>query len=110
MLATDFLDRVLSTGIVAVMRSPSGELLADVAEALLAGGVEAIEVTFTVPRAPIVLEQVAHRLGNKIVLGAGTVLDPETARIAILMVHNLSFRHHLTSMLSSFVAATASSF
>jgi 2-dehydro-3-deoxyphosphogluconate aldolase / (4S)-4-hydroxy-2-oxoglutarate aldolase len=84
MLATDFLDRITSTGVVAVMRSPSGELLADVAEALLAGGVEAIEVAFTVPRAPLVLEQVAHRLGNKIVLGAGTVLDPETARIAIL--------------------------
>jgi 2-dehydro-3-deoxyphosphogluconate aldolase / (4S)-4-hydroxy-2-oxoglutarate aldolase len=84
MLATDFLNRILDTGIVAVLRSPNGELLADVAEALLAGGVEAIEVTFTVPRAPLVLEQVAHRLGNKIVLGAGTVLDTETARTAIL--------------------------
>ncbi|HEY2148961.1 MAG TPA: bifunctional 4-hydroxy-2-oxoglutarate aldolase/2-dehydro-3-deoxy-phosphogluconate aldolase [Pirellulales bacterium] len=84
MLATDFLNRILDTGIIAVLRSPNGELLADVAEALLAGGVEAIEVTFTVPRAPLVLEQVAHRLGNKIVLGAGTVLDTETARTAIL--------------------------
>ncbi|HEY2761230.1 MAG TPA: bifunctional 4-hydroxy-2-oxoglutarate aldolase/2-dehydro-3-deoxy-phosphogluconate aldolase [Pirellulales bacterium] len=84
MLATDFLNRILETGVVAVLRSPNGELLADVAEALLAGGVEAIEVTFTVPRAPLVLEQVAHRLGNKIVLGAGTVLDTETARTAIL--------------------------
>ena len=37
MLATNFLDRILGTGIVAVLRSPSGELLADVAEALLAG-------------------------------------------------------------------------
>jgi 2-dehydro-3-deoxyphosphogluconate aldolase/(4S)-4-hydroxy-2-oxoglutarate aldolase len=55
-----------------------------VAEALLAGGVEAIEVTFTVPGAHRVLEQVANRLGDKIVLGAGTVLDPETARIALL--------------------------
>ena len=62
----------------------SGELLADVAEALLAGGVEGIEITFTVPRAQHVLEQVADRLGDKIVLGAGTVLDTETARIAIL--------------------------
>ncbi|HEY2882966.1 MAG TPA: bifunctional 4-hydroxy-2-oxoglutarate aldolase/2-dehydro-3-deoxy-phosphogluconate aldolase [Pirellulales bacterium] len=84
MLATSFLDRIVNCGIVAVLRAPSGELLADVVEALLAGGVEAIEVTFTVPRAQQVLEQVAHRLGNKIVLGAGTVLDPETARTAIL--------------------------
>jgi 2-dehydro-3-deoxyphosphogluconate aldolase/(4S)-4-hydroxy-2-oxoglutarate aldolase len=78
------LDRILGCGIVAVLRAPSGELLVDVAEALLAGGVETIEVTFTVPRAQQVLEQVADRLGDKIVLGAGTVLDPETARTAIL--------------------------
>jgi len=78
------LDRILTSGIVAVIRAESGELLADVAEALLAGGVEAMEVTFTVPKAHQVLEQVANRLGNKIVLGAGTVLDSETARIAIL--------------------------
>jgi 2-dehydro-3-deoxyphosphogluconate aldolase / (4S)-4-hydroxy-2-oxoglutarate aldolase len=78
------LDRILSGGIVAILRATSGEHLADVAEALLAGGVEAIEVTFSVPRAVNVLEQVADRLGDKIVLGAGTVLDPETARAAIL--------------------------
>lgn len=78
------LDRILRCGVVAVLRAPSGEVLTDVAEALLAGGVEGIEVTFTVPRAPQVLEQVAGRLGDKIVLGAGTVLDTETARTAIL--------------------------
>jgi 2-dehydro-3-deoxyphosphogluconate aldolase / (4S)-4-hydroxy-2-oxoglutarate aldolase len=80
----NLLDRVLNSGIVAVLRVPSGEQIVDVAEALLAGGVEAIEVTFTVPRAHRVLEQVADRLGDKIILGAGTVLDPETARTAIL--------------------------
>lgn len=78
------LDRILRGGVVAVMRAPSGERLADVAEALHAGGVDAMEVTFTVPRAHNVLEQVANRLGDKILLGAGTVLDPETARTAIL--------------------------
>jgi len=66
------------------MRAPDGKLLADVAEALRAGGVEAMEITFTVPNAPRVLEQVANRLGDKIVLGAGTVLDSETARTALL--------------------------
>jgi 2-dehydro-3-deoxyphosphogluconate aldolase/(4S)-4-hydroxy-2-oxoglutarate aldolase len=66
------------------LRAPSGEMLVDVAEALLAGGVEAIEVTFTVPGAHRVIEQVADRLGNKVLLGAGTVLDSETARIALL--------------------------
>jgi len=78
------LSRIVGSGVVAVMRAPSGEMLADVAEALLAGGVEAIEVTFTVPRAHRVLEQVADRLGDRILLGAGTVLDSETARIALL--------------------------
>ena len=78
------LERVHQTGIVAVIRGSSGEFLADVAEALVAGGVDVMEVTFTVPRAHQVLEQVAQRLGHKILLGAGTVLDPETARIALL--------------------------
>jgi 2-dehydro-3-deoxyphosphogluconate aldolase/(4S)-4-hydroxy-2-oxoglutarate aldolase len=78
------LTRILGSGVVAVLRAPNGDVLIDVAEALLAGGVEAIEVTFTVPGAHRVLEQVANRLGDKIVLGAGTVLDAETARIALL--------------------------
>jgi 2-dehydro-3-deoxyphosphogluconate aldolase / (4S)-4-hydroxy-2-oxoglutarate aldolase len=78
------LSRVASTGIVAVIRAANGELLADVAEALLAGGVEVMEVTFTVPRAHQVIERVAERLGDRILLGAGTVLDTETARIALL--------------------------
>jgi 2-dehydro-3-deoxyphosphogluconate aldolase / (4S)-4-hydroxy-2-oxoglutarate aldolase len=78
------LSRVASTGIVAVIRAANGELLADVAEALLAGGVEVMEVTFTVPRAHQVIERVAERLGERILLGAGTVLDTETARIALL--------------------------
>jgi 2-dehydro-3-deoxyphosphogluconate aldolase/(4S)-4-hydroxy-2-oxoglutarate aldolase len=78
------LTRGLNAGIVAVVRAKSGELLADVAAALLAGGVEVMEITFTVPQAHRVIEQVAARLGDKVLLGAGTVLDPETARIALL--------------------------
>lgn len=80
--AEDPLARVLRTGLVAILRAPSGDRLADAAEALLAGGVEVIEVTFTVPRAERVLETVADRLGDRILLGAGTVLDAATARVA----------------------------
>ncbi|MEX0676746.1 MAG: bifunctional 4-hydroxy-2-oxoglutarate aldolase/2-dehydro-3-deoxy-phosphogluconate aldolase [Pirellulales bacterium] len=80
----DQLSRIGANGIVAVIRAASGELLADVAEALLAGGVEIMEVTFTVPRAHEVLRRVAERLGGRILLGAGTVLDAETARAALL--------------------------
>jgi 2-dehydro-3-deoxyphosphogluconate aldolase/(4S)-4-hydroxy-2-oxoglutarate aldolase len=78
------LARVLNSRIVAVVRSPHAGLLTEVSEALLAGGVEIVEITFTVPRAHRVLEQLADRLGDKILLGAGTVLDAETARAALL--------------------------
>jgi len=78
------LHRILSSGVVAILRAPTGDKLAEVAEALHAGGVDVIEVTFTVPGAHRVLQQVADRLGDRILLGAGTVLDPETARTALL--------------------------
>ena len=78
------LSRIVDSGVVAVLRAPSGELLADLAAALAAGGVEAIEVTFTVPGAHRVIEHVADRMGDRILLGAGTVLDSETARVALL--------------------------
>jgi 2-dehydro-3-deoxyphosphogluconate aldolase/(4S)-4-hydroxy-2-oxoglutarate aldolase len=78
------ISRMIGSGVVAVLRAPSGEVLTDVAEALLAGGVEAIEVTFTVPGAHRVIEEVADRLGDKVLLGAGTVLDSQTARVALL--------------------------
>ncbi len=78
------LQRVLDHKIVAVIRADNGDLLVDVAESLLAGGVEVMEVTFTVPRATRVLEKVVDRIGSRILLGAGTVLDTETCRAALL--------------------------
>jgi 2-dehydro-3-deoxyphosphogluconate aldolase / (4S)-4-hydroxy-2-oxoglutarate aldolase len=78
------LNRVLDRCIVAVIRAESPDLLVDVAEALVAGGVEVMEITFTVPRVTQVLEKVAEKLGSRVLLGAGTVLDAETARTAIL--------------------------
>jgi 2-dehydro-3-deoxyphosphogluconate aldolase/(4S)-4-hydroxy-2-oxoglutarate aldolase len=78
------LKRVLDLGLVAIIRAPSGDQLVDVAEALLAGGIDVIEVTFTVPDALSVLAAVRKKLGNRILLGAGTILDPETARAALL--------------------------
>lgn len=78
------LDRLLACGVVAIIRAHDDRQLVDVAEALLAGGIDCIEVTFTVPRAHRVLEQVRARLEDRILLGAGTVLDTETARLALL--------------------------
>jgi len=84
MTTHDDLARLLDKRIVAVIRAANPDALVDVAEALLAGGVEILEVTFTVPRAVKVLESIADRLGDRVLLGAGTVLDPETARTALL--------------------------
>ncbi|MBI3865045.1 MAG: bifunctional 4-hydroxy-2-oxoglutarate aldolase/2-dehydro-3-deoxy-phosphogluconate aldolase [Planctomycetia bacterium] len=78
------LSRVLNSGIVAVIRSTSSEQLVDVARALYEGGVDVLEVTFTVPRALEIIAAVRKALGDKVLLCAGTVLDPETARAAFL--------------------------
>jgi 2-dehydro-3-deoxyphosphogluconate aldolase / (4S)-4-hydroxy-2-oxoglutarate aldolase len=78
------LQRVLNSGIVAIIRANSGEQLVQVSRALFEGGVDVIEVTFTVPNAIEVLTAVKRDLGKQILLGAGTVLDPETARAAFL--------------------------
>jgi len=79
------LNRIHDTGIVAVVRAESGEQAKRIVEACIAGGVPAIELTFTVPMAHKIIEQLALEYKNgEIILGAGTVLDPETARIAIL--------------------------
>jgi 2-dehydro-3-deoxyphosphogluconate aldolase / (4S)-4-hydroxy-2-oxoglutarate aldolase len=78
------LERVLEAGIVAVVRSPDWQQLVDVASALMDGGVTVMEITFSVPNALEVIRQVHAALGDRILLGAGTVLDPETARAAML--------------------------
>ncbi len=78
------LTRILEGGLVAVVRSESAEPLIQVVEALAEGGVTAAEITFTVPGAVDVIKEARRVLGDRIVLGAGTVLDPETARAALL--------------------------
>ncbi len=78
------LAKILHAGVVAVVRSDSSEKLVPVVRALAEGGVSAIEITFTVPNALEVIRGVRRDLGQEVVLGAGTVLDPETARAALL--------------------------
>lgn len=84
MSRTDDLQRVLNSGIVAILRAPSAEQLVPVAEALYRGGIEVLEVTFTVPGAADVIRDLCRTLGDQMLLGAGTILDTETARTAIL--------------------------
>lgn len=78
------LARIEHSKIVAVLRSDDASLLVDAAHALLEGGVNVLEVTFTVPRAIQVIEDLRSRLPDSCLVGAGTVLDDVTARLAIL--------------------------
>lgn len=78
------LRRVLDSGIVAVIRSPDSQQLVEATRALADGGVNVVEITMSVPHALDVLRQVRQTLGDRLLLGAGTILDPETARAALL--------------------------
>lgn len=78
------LRQVLDCGIVAVVRSPDSQQLVEVVRALAEGGVTVAEITMTVPGALDVVRQVRQALGDQVLLGAGTILDPETARAALL--------------------------
>ncbi len=75
---------IRDVGIVPVVRTSSAESAIKAVEAIYEGGIRAAEITMTVPGAIQALEAVADRFGDKIVLGAGTVLDPESARISML--------------------------
>jgi len=78
------LQHVLDCGIVAVVRSPDSQQLVEVVHALAEGGVTVAEITMTVPDALDVVRQVRNSLGDRVLLGAGTILDAETARAALL--------------------------
>lgn len=78
------LNWIRRTGVIAIMRAKSSEQLISAAEAIHAGGVSVIEVTMTTPGALGVIEQASRRFGDQVLFGAGSVLDAETARAAIL--------------------------
>ncbi len=75
---------ILDIGIIPIVRAPTPETAVKAAEAIYRGGIRAVEITMTVPGALRVLEKVADQFGDRITLGAGTVLDPETARSCML--------------------------
>lgn len=75
---------ILEVGIVPIVRCDSSRQAIEAAKAIYRGGLRALEVTMTVPGAIRVLEKVADEFGDRVILGAGTVLDPETARICML--------------------------
>mgnify|MGYP001363695766 FL=1 len=79
------ISRITEGGLVAVVRAESSEQALKIADACIKGGVVGIEITFTVPGADQVIRDLVKVYGNgDMIIGAGTVMDPETARIAIL--------------------------
>ncbi len=81
---TDKLNLIRDTGVVAIMRASSSDQLIAAADAIKQGGVRAIEVTMTTPGALNVIAEATKKYGQEVLFGAGTVLDTETARAAIL--------------------------
>lgn len=79
----EVLRRISDTGIVPVVRAASADEAVLAVEAIKAGGIAILEITMTVPGAVKVIEELATRYGDEAVVGAGTVLDQETARACI---------------------------
>ena len=81
----DILNQIANIGVVAVVRGNSQEQAIKIADACIEGGVSAIELTYTVPGARSIIEQLDAKYGTckDVVIGAGSVLDPETAKGAI---------------------------
>lgn len=81
----DVLKRISDCGVVAVVRAENADQAVKIADACAAAGIAALEITFTVPGAADVIKKLAEVYNKgEIIVGAGTVLDSETARIAIL--------------------------
>ncbi len=80
----EMVELIQKTGVIAIMRAKSSDQLLAAADAIKAGGVQAIEVTMTTPGALDVIRQATERYGADVLFGAGSVLDPESARAAIL--------------------------
>jgi 2-dehydro-3-deoxyphosphogluconate aldolase / (4S)-4-hydroxy-2-oxoglutarate aldolase len=77
-------DRLKQIAVVPIIRTADWGLAIRAVEAVIAGGIPCVEITMTVDGAIKALEAVADRYGDRIILGAGTVLDPETARACML--------------------------
>ena len=80
----EILNRMVSEGLIPVIRVTSAQEAIDVADAIKAGGVTFLEITMSVQGAIDVIKDLTKKYGDEIVMGAGTVLDPETGRAALL--------------------------
>lgn len=91
------ISEIKEKGLVAVIRAKDEEEAIKIVDACVKGGITIIELTFTTPKAHKIIEKLDSLYGDKILLGAGTVLDSETARIAILSGAKFIVSPHLDS-------------
>jgi 2-dehydro-3-deoxyphosphogluconate aldolase/(4S)-4-hydroxy-2-oxoglutarate aldolase len=80
----DIFNRMMSEGLIPVIRVSSAQEAVDVADAIKEGGVTLIEITMSVPGAIDTIKELTRKYKDEIIMGAGTILDPETARAALL--------------------------
>ena len=83
MSKTETIKRIRETGVIPVVRATSADEAMRAIDAIREGGISVLEITMTVPGAVKVIEEVAKRYGDDAIVGAGTVLDPETAMMCI---------------------------
>ena len=84
MFKADIVNKIESTGAMAIVRTESIKRGLEIAEGCLAGGIDVLEISYTLPNAGNVIKALNDKFENKLLVGAGTVLDGETARLAIL--------------------------
>jgi 2-dehydro-3-deoxyphosphogluconate aldolase / (4S)-4-hydroxy-2-oxoglutarate aldolase len=83
MRKTDVIKQISETGVIPVVRATTADEAMRAIDAIREGGIAVLEITMTVPGAIVVIEQVATRFGSDALIGAGTVLDAETARSCV---------------------------
>lgn len=84
MFRTSILNRIEETAIMAIVRVETMERAIEIGDGCLAGGVDCLEISYTLPNAGEIIKQLNAHYQDKLLIGAGTVLDSETARSAIL--------------------------
>lgn len=85
MQRADLLKKIIDSGVVSVVRSDTPENAIKLVDAVVAGGIKSIELTYSVPQANTVIAHLVERYsGTDVIIGAGTVLEPTSARLAII--------------------------
>ena len=85
MQRSDLLEKLIKSGVVSVVRAESAEDAVKIVEAVVDGGIKSIELTYSVPRAnDVIADLVATYAGTDVMIGAGTVLEATSARLAII--------------------------